>query len=219
MRQSKYLISSFLATLFTGLTHANLCFAQETKKMASFSTLIDFQNGNVEDSVIVEIVPVENSFTPNFCKPYPKGEDYYYSRLATKVAIMSDDKDILLNINQLRILNGFVKLDATKKYNWFLSRKMRPDPYNGSGLAAGFGLLGAVVDEIQTEVDTRESVTYLFIKDKLRIHILSEATLEKLFRPFPDIHIAYTTDPTRADTETMITYLEILEELEEEYSK
>lgn len=201
-------IASLLLTFSSSVVSA-----QTIVKMAAFNSLMDFQKGETLDSIKVEIVPIHRAFTPDFCRPYPIGTNYYYSYLANNIALLYDGKDLLLNLKQFKILNGFVWLKDVKTFHCFQSRMAKPDENSGANAGLMFGLLGAAAHEATKEINARKPVSYVFNKNTGRIYVLNERTIVRFMEQFPDVQAAFVSDPMNSDQETMEVYLDILNEL------
>lgn len=206
---------SFLITLLLTLSGwYTTGSAQQFREMAAFATLEDFRDGEVMDSLRVRIEPVENRFTPHFCRPDPVSNRIDYPFLSRTVEVLYDGRDILLNLRKLKILNGFVWLKDARNYNCFMSRMAKEGPGGSGDAMLMFGLVGFAANELIKHANTSEEQAYVYHWRNAKVYRLTEETVERFLTPFPAALYAFRSDPTRHDLQTMVTYLDILEDLE-----
>lgn len=135
----------------------------------------------------------------------------YY--LQDHVLMVYNPEYLFLNLSLVGISNGFVKIPSPKTYNYFIGRPQKGD-FNETQFVAGMalGLAGAAVSGGLNN-ETRKSVPYLFSLETGRLYPFTPETLERFMLPYPDLSLVYTTDPSKDDEETMLVYLELLNDL------
>jgi len=203
-----------LALLILGTTQTAI--SQKTWKKGAYTGITDFQKQEPFADFEFYAIPIQHSFMVDLYRIRPKDQEDYPGYLTKKTMLFSDGQSLFLNLRMLKMTRGFLKIPDPRTYNYFMGRRTKTvhqaeAEYNA---AIMFGVVGGLT-ALAVHEKNRDAIPYVFSIRSGRVHPLSEYSMRRLLEPYEDLYYAFITDPDRKNLQTMLTYLDILNDLED----
>jgi len=190
-------------------------FSQNLMNGKVYRSIEDFRQASPTDSITFSVHRKADKFINERCKlkiAHSTISQYY---LQDYILMVYNPQYLFLNLSILKIANGFVQIPNPKTYNYFIGRPQKGE-FNEAQFTAAI-TMGAIAAAAQGSLkdETRKSVSYIFSLETGKLYPFIPETLDRLMEPFTELSMAYRIEPSRNDKETMLIYLDILNEMVE----